>query len=248
METAALRWRVLRKAAWSPMVLVPVLFGAWALATGVLMGSPAGFFGFLGVTGVALGLGLAAARFVLGGERYAQDALREAQEARYAAGETKLNQVERRLEKTRDTRTFQDIRMLRALRRRLLGAVETGAFAVPPEVVSMSEQMYRSCVESLEHSAVLWETARKMATQAARDELMAKREALLQEVSRSVYQLAQTVDALQAAPLQRDTGQELGRIRQELDTNLQVARRVEARMQALERELGGRSRGEVLDA
>jgi hypothetical protein len=239
MDPAALRNKVLVKALRSPVVILPTLLGTWALATAALLGDVTGFFGFLGLTGLVLGVGSGVTRLMLGSSRYATEAVQEVRQAKIEAGEERLRAVERRLEKTREPAVFEDIRLLRQLRRRVIDAVESKAFPVPPEIVSQGEQLYRSCVDSLERSAALWETARNMATAEARDDLMQKRQVMLEEVGRSVHQWARTIDAMEAAPLKRGAD-DLSQLRDEMSANVEVARRVEERMGELERDLSGR--------
>jgi hypothetical protein len=51
-------------------------------------------------------------------------------------------------------------------------------------------------------------------------------------------QLAKTIDGVRLLAVQKEHDQDLSRIRRELDESLDVARRVEERMQSLEVELG----------
>lgn len=245
MDADTFRKRVVVKVAKSPAVLLPTVLGAWAAAMALLLGDPASFFGFLGVTGVLAGLGIGATKLILGTESVAAEVMEEARDAKRKADEDRLDAVERRLEKTRDPRTFSDIRLLRQLYKRHADAVDNAKFHVPADVAAMSEQIYHSCVDALERSAALWETAQAMATRQARGELMEKRQQVLDEVAQSVQQWALTLDRLQAAPLQRGDEAGLARLREELDMGLQVARRVEQRMHDLERDLTPRDRAAV---
>jgi predicted nuclease with TOPRIM domain len=101
-------------------------------------------------------------------------------------------------------------------------------------------ELYRACLVSLERSVDLHEAARDMETDPARDELLAQREELLEEIRRSEAHLGATLDRLQAAQLSReDPGDDLARMREELDAGLAVARRVQRRMDELDRALRG---------
>ena len=245
MERERFRRRVMVRAVGSPWVYLPAGLGVWLLATAALLGNLTGLFALLGLAGLALGAGVAATRLLRGTERLAAEVMQEEQDAKREAVLARLKEVERRLEKTRDVKTFEAIRLLRSQRTRLLEAVEMERFSVPPALVSSSEELYRSCVDSLERSAVLWETAREMATPEARQGLMDKRAGLVDEVRRSVGQWAAALDRLQSAPLEREREASLRRVRDELDAELAVARRVEARMRDLERETG--AMGERID-
>jgi hypothetical protein len=78
-----------------------------------------------------------------------------------------------------------------------------------------------------------------MRTKEARDAALGQRERLVEEIRQSVVQLARTIDGVRSLTVQKEHEHDLSRIRQELDESLDVARRVEERMQSLEVELGG---------
>ena len=107
---------------------------------------------------------------------------------------------------------------------------------------SKIRELLRSSLHSLERSAELYETKQRVVTQEARQQVRGARESLLNEVSASVDQIIQTLDGLYIRVLSRDKpATDLSRMRQELDTSLEVARRVEERVASLEYDLKGPS-------
>jgi hypothetical protein len=111
------------------------------------------------------------------------------------------------------------------------------------ELADKAEELYTSCVTTLERSFELYQAAQGMATSEARDELLRSRDALVGEVVQSVDHLGGTVDYLQSAGLAGGADEtNLGRIRDELETGLEVARRVSERVSRLEQDLAERER------
>jgi hypothetical protein len=77
-----------------------------------------------------------------------------------------------------------------------------------------------------------------MLTSDGRQRVLESREELLGELDQGLEQLGRTFDELYASSIERDrSGEELARIRQELDTGLEVAQRIEARMSQFEETL-----------
>ena len=106
-----------------------------------------------------------------------------------------------------------------------------------PEVKEKTGQLYRSCLASLERSLVLRDAALEMMTESARRNLFKSREALIGEVGTTIRHLAATLDFLQTAKLEKDDDLHRARMWEELDFGLEVARRVEDRMNDLEQSL-----------
>jgi hypothetical protein len=152
-----------------------------------------------------------------------------------------LDELERRLRTENDPRPRQSLAQLRLLCERL-HSPETWATTFDadllPEIRERAEQLYRSCLTSLERTCALWGAAQKMLTPAGRQRVLDSREELIVELERGLEQLGRTLDQLYASAIERDrTGEDLARIRQELDTGLEVAERIEARMTQFEETL-----------
>jgi len=84
----------------------------------------------------------------------------------------------------------------------------------------------------------LRDAAHGMRTADGQRSLFESRERLLEEINQSIRQLAGTLDNVKALALAQTPAHDLARLRQELTASLDVARKVEERMQSLEAELG----------
>jgi hypothetical protein len=150
--------------------------------------------------------------------------------------------LQEKLSRDEDERTDVSLTKLRRLHKRLhrdglLNASVDAIFYL--EIRDKVEQLYLSCLTTLERTFEFWRTAAEMATTEARQEVLRQREQLISEVDSSVGHLEATVDQLQAKQLQNGSGErELQQVRQELDMGLQVARQVEARLTEFEEGLG----------
>jgi len=202
-------------------------------------GAPVGFLAFLGLTGILAGIGMAATRWVFGFEAISQTAMAEMQGENQRSQTVNLDRLEQDLKVDRDSRTAQSVQDLRRLYRRLDKAGVMGNQTdcpVLPEIKAKAEQLYQSCLDSLARTLEFWRAAQEMATQEGRKQMLDARESLIAEVGKSVYHLGKTVDHLQASMLKRDRQDDsLARMRQELDMGLEVAQRIEQRMDQLNR-------------
>jgi hypothetical protein len=73
-----------------------------------------------------------------------------------------------------------------------------------------------------------------MRTISAREPILAQRERIVEDIYRSIRDLGNLLVALQTLSAADDTGSELSRIRNELNDNLDVARKVDARLREFE--------------
>jgi hypothetical protein len=198
---------------------------------------------FLGITGLLFGIATAVNRWKRYGPQIRRAAVEKFRDESNRNHEQFLNDLDRRVRADDDERTNQHLAMLRQLHRRMR---RVGIFGgdlpvmILPEVKEKTEQLYRSCLSSLERSLVLRDAALEMMTEAARRKLFKSREALIGEVGTTIRHLAATLDFLQTAKLEKDDDLHLERMWQELEFGLEVARRVEDRMNDLEQSLDDR--------
>ena len=107
-----------------------------------------------------------------------------------------------------------------------------------PELRENAEQLYQSCVSSLDRTSDLWQAAQEMTTDEGRQRVLESRESLIAEVGLGIHHLGATLDYLQASRLEKSPQRaQLTQIRRELETGLEIARRVEGRIDSLERSL-----------
>lgn len=243
VDASHLRSRMLYRLFAAPSVSVPLWLGAAALLAAVLTGNPTGYLGVLGLASVLFAFASAGIRWTLGHDRL-RAAANEELETEAARNHTLyLHYLWRRLRVDGDPRTRQYLEQMRRLYQRMQRAGVLGKRAdsrLSPEICEKTERLYQSCLAALERTHDYWTATRQMATAEGRREAVAAREALLAEVGRSLERLNATLDHLQAAALRReDQTEQLASIREELDEGLEVAKRVEERMEELDRSLRG---------
>ena len=223
----------------SPLVGLPIGLGVAAWASGAALG--VGFFEFLGVSGVLFGIGAGLTRLVWDNTRVIEEAAHDLRNQLERDQLRSLDELERRFvgENAPDWR--QSLDRLRVLGERLRNpetwAAQTDTELLP-EIRQRAEQLYSTCLSSLERTSVLWRAAQKMLTSEGRQRVLESRAELIGELDQGLEQLGRTFDELYASAIERDrSGEELARIRHELDTGLEVAQRIEARMSQFEETL-----------
>ncbi len=220
----------------SKSIWLPAVVGAGAL---LFVGGTAGT-----VIGAA-GLGIAAAvsiwKLTGGKQSLTELAVQDVREEFSREHFRYLRSLQRTLRKDKDPRTGQSLRDLRDLYKRMQrsGILERdGESRITAEVKEQTQQLYQSCLTSLERSFRLWETAQDMTTASQREQLMASRENVVTEVNNSIQHLGKTLDYLQAVRLEKELPEDsLPEMQQELEQGLEVARRVQQRMDELEGDL-----------
>jgi hypothetical protein len=98
------------------------------------------------------------------------------------------------------------------------------------EVRSRVRQLFNFSVRSLERTLQLGDTAKLLNIAAARKPLLAQREKIIEDIESCVKQLGTTLAGLQRLDSVNESGSDLVRLRDELDQSLQIANRVEARL------------------
>jgi hypothetical protein len=242
MDDGEFRKRVLLKIAAAPSVLLPIAAGGTALLAAWGFGQPVGLLSFLGVAGVLTGVGALATRWIFGVERATREVADEAEDEQRRMRDKEIARLERRLRRDKDPRSQQYLRRLRKMVKRF--REETAEQATIPsaqvaEITAHSDRLFRSCVASLERSLVLWRTAQKMHTESAKAATLEARERVFEEVEASIEHLARIFDGVHTLSLADDGQGRMASIREELEASLNVARRVEERMQTIRESLEG---------
>lgn len=215
---------------------VPAIVGT---ALGFLAESPLSWFGW-----AAVGVGVASVvwRMTIGGRSLTNQAISKVKQKASREHRAYLRRLQRKLRRDRDPRTGEMLRSLRDLYGRLddmeFDPQQQQTWQV--EVFGQIRNLYQSSLSALERSYELWDRANEMATDESREELLAWRDGVLQEVRQSIEQLSKTVDQVQASAMQRELPDgELSQMRSELEQGLEVARGIEQQIQNLENELQG---------
>lgn len=237
MDKQAFRRKYLLGLMAKPETLVPgalgvtILLGSWALGIG---GGAAIFAGVASLFGCG---GLFLTRVIIGDSATAAAAIEEMQTEALRERNRRLDALEEGLTHDDDPRTQEFLRELRGMARdfetvrNLDTEFDVGhAFDIAWNV----EELFRQGVESLERSLKLWQTAQGMATERLRGDMMARRERLIQDVQESLQRLGDVlVSVHELGSCDKDLGA-AARIREDLDRQLEVARRVSSRMNSLE--------------
>ncbi|MEM9417634.1 MAG: hypothetical protein AAGA25_01095 [Planctomycetota bacterium] len=224
----------------SPWVLFPSAAGFTAIMTDWAVTGDLGGLAFAGLAGLAVGAGTLVTRWLTRSDQLAELAVAEAEAEQKREHELRFKRLDQRLRADGDERTNEALEVLRELEKRLieLETHEDRNRQPPVEVGSIIRELIRSSVKSLERSAELFETQKQVVTEEARHRVQEARKELMAEVEASIDQIIRTLDGLYTLGLDRQNpAEELARMRQELDTSLNVARRVEERVADLETNL-----------
>lgn len=230
------RRRMLLNLVSSPATLAPfvagvtTLLGAWAVdATG---GMPL-------FAGTALLLGSAGSlltRFIHRRDAIALAVADELAAEELAARERKLDELERELaedDDPRDDHALHDLRKLAAAIREAGSTLRgTAEAAVASDIMLHVDELFAGSVRALERNLSLARKARSLRSPAARKPLKEERERILAEVGKTVETLSALLARMSTA--RTDDGLSLAQVRGELESTLEVARRVEERMKSFD--------------
>ena len=232
----------------SPLCLFPFLTGVTDLAVLWAFSIPSGIGIFAGIACILGAVGYFLTDLVKGNPSLTQNVLETLQRETMAEREKALDELDARLAADGDPRTEASLRDLRTMARAFeKGKSWSGVLNSPAtlDILSGVDQLFKQCVFSLENTLDLRYTASQMATPAARNPILAKRERIIKDVAESIHKLGSVLANIHLLGMD-DTSREsdLASIRKELDQNLEVARRVKQRMRTLENEVRHHNEGE----
>ncbi len=215
----------------SPLTLLPVVGGVTALlASWAIGGDPVLTFG--GLAGILGGIGMFSSRIIFGLEKMTNQAYQYVLQKQQASQQAALERLYKKLQADRDPRTERLLTQLQSLYDDLKRDVEQGKIKITAhQVLDGVDNVFQVCVDYLDRSFRLWETAGRMKG-AAREQVLRQREELIAEVARSCDHLEQTINQLNETATERDKS-DLAQLRAELDETIRVARRAEERAEAL---------------
>jgi hypothetical protein len=215
----------------SPWTVLPLAGGlsAWMLSWGI---GGSDLLNLLGLGGVLGGLGMLASRLIFQVETITQKAFHYASEKQQRDREAALDALDERLRTDNDERTERYLQELRRLYQVFQDQARKGKITGSTRhILANVEQLFQACVRQLEQSYELWRQAEQLSGR-ARKSLLADRDAIVEEVSTSVQQLARSVEQLHLFQV-KHSETELARLRDELDESMRIARRAEERMATL---------------
>lgn len=211
----------------APSTLLTVVGGLTALlASWGLGGEPVLTFG--GVAAVLTGAGIFATRVIFGLDQMTEAAHEHLQQQNQASRDAALADLDRRLTTDNDPRTQHALRKLRHLHEQFQTSMQGGSAIGTYDVQDKVGLMFQVCVDQLEHSYHLWQTAAGL-DGIPRQRIMNQREQLIQEVELTVQHIASAVQQYEGLKSFEKTS-DLARLRGELDESLRAARSAERRM------------------
>lgn len=228
------RKKVLWDLVLSPLTVLPVLAGVGAGAWSWATGGPS-WLTITAATSVAGGLSILGLRSIFSVDRLTKEAYRELHEEQRKRQEKQLDRLRSRLRGDEDPRTQTYLRDLRGLYESFVEDVEDGTLARRAGIVLDDvDNLFRAAVKHLEHSYDLWKTASRLSGD-SEENLMAEREQVIQEVKETIEHLSTAIEQFHAFRVDENET-ELEKLRDELDQTMQVARRAEQRVAALDDE------------
>lgn len=247
MDKRAYRRRVLLNLLTRPLTLIPLVGGTSLLLAGWAAGQRAGVVLFAGVLGVLAGAGKFLSSVFLGGGKTADrvfDTMKaEAQQKREQA----LDDLVHRLQHDGDPRTeraLSDLRTLVAMYGEDTDWTDHLNSRTGFDLLRGISSLFDTSVGYLEKSLTLKLAADRLQTEETRRSLAERREVLIEEVQKSIKHLGEVLGSVQHVGAHGDRGGRLGQLREELDANLEIARRVEERMAGWEADVPGLARRE----
>lgn len=217
-----------------PLVIAPSVLGVsactavWALN----WPSPIGWFSL--AAGALGSFGIYVTRLLLDNGKTARAVLAEHEEGELRATESALDDLDRRLAAgDKDPRPEAALRDMRALVHAFddfIAKADSPNTHVVIEVRSRVRQLFSFSVRSLERTIQLGDTAKLLNIAAARQPLLEQREKIIADLEGCVKQFGDTLAALQRLDAGDHSSSALNRMRDELDQSLQIAGRVEERL------------------
>ena len=237
MNEGQIRRRIFLRLLGHPLVIAPSVLGATAWTAIWALSLPSGLGLFAGLAGILGSAGVYLTRLILDDGKTARDVLADEELGEQRAAQAVLDDLDRRLVAAdSDPRPETALRDMRALLRAFDEfAGKTDSLNAPAviEVRSPVQQIFNQTVRSLEQTLRLGDTAKQLSMAAARTPLLQQRENIIADVEACTKQLGDTVAALQTLGSSARSNNELSRLRDELDQSLQIASRVEDRLNSL---------------
>jgi hypothetical protein len=237
MNEDQIRRRVFLRLLGHPGVIAPFLLGITACTAAWALDWPSALAWFALGAGVAGTFGAYLTRLIFDNGRTAQAVITDLQQREQRTLQASLDELDRRLVSSdNDPRPEAALRDLRALVFAFDEFAEkTDSLHAPAvlDVRSRVRQIFDSSVRSLEQTLQLGDTAKILHLPEARQPLLAQRESIIADIQAGIRQLGDTLAALQRLGSGAQSSRELARLREELDQSLQIAGRVEERLNSL---------------
>jgi hypothetical protein len=237
MNEGQIRRKVFLRLLGHPVVLAPLVLGVSACTAVWAFNWPSGLGWFATAAGALASAGAYLTRLILDNGKTARAVITEMEHRDQQAIQSALDELDRRLcASDSDPRPETALRDLRALVRAFDEFADKTDSLHSPAVIdvrSRVQQIFDSSVRSLEQTLQLGDTAKILHLPEARKPLLEQREKIIADIQAGIKQLGDTLAALQRLGTGSQSTRELSRLRDELDQSLQIASRVEDRLNSL---------------
>ena len=237
MNDGEVRKKIFLRLLGHPLVIAPSVLGVTAWTAMWALSLPSGLGLFAGLAGVLGSGGVYLTRILMDDGKTARAVIAEEEQQEQKAAQAALDDLDRRLvEADDDPRPETALRDMRALVSAFDEFAEKADSVHAPAVIeirSRVQQIFEQTVRSLEQTLRLGETAKQLSLAAARKPLLQQRDKIIEEVEACTKQLGHTLAALQRFGSRDGSSNELSQLRDGLDQSLQIAGRVEDRLNSL---------------
>ena len=226
--------RVLIKYASSPLTLVPALVGITTLVGSWAVDAVTGMTLFAGSAMLLISGGNFLTSIVAGSGSVEKQVVEEIREEENEVKEESIKTLKAILISDGDRRTEDALDDLIEL----VNILKNGNWSESInsvtifDIMSKIDELYDGCINSLKKSFELWEVSQKLKSEKARENILTKREEIIEDVLESINKLGELHGNL--VEFNRDSSEKnLVNLRKELDTNLEIAKNVESKMKSL---------------
>lgn len=233
MNLKELKRKVMIDTLLTPTTLVLGTIGAVGLLFGWALSSAATVVvGVLGLLGAA---GTSVTSFFSNFDEMADRAVKAYKLQEIQEKETALDELDANLKKDRDPRDQTYLREIRAVYKTFLKDIAEGKYCdyVTNDTLKQLEEMFQAVVASLKYSYDLWEDSNE-ASGDVRKRILQEREHVITEVGASVERMTASISNIRALSF-KSKKEDLRDMRDRLKDNLEIARRTQERVQALEK-------------
>lgn len=222
------------------LLVTPVTCGLQAIGTSLFfIGWAFGLTPLIHFTGLVCclaGFLIVANRFIFNYEEIGVKALKKLQDKVLVERDKELDVLDEKLTRDRDPRDQTYLRNLRALYKSFQEDLRKGNVSeyVPAETIEQIGKLFDACVGSLEQSFRLWENSRDLENSDFKKKVLEERNRIIEEVGKTVETVSETINQVRSMSLGSE-GQDLAKMRSQLADGIEIARRTEKRVQAMER-------------
>ena len=214
-----LRKRILLELFVTPVTMIPLALGFTCFALSYVFG---GVLAFLGFAAMALGFGALITNVVFNLKSISQRALKQWRSAEKQKQNQKLDSLDAKLRKTKETDDENHLRNLRELYQAFCDDTSAGRISehTPPDMLSQIDEIFNACIHSLENSYELFKMAKRMRGDLKKG-LQTQRMGMIDDVGESVSEMSRAINEVRSLKL-KSKSDDLQRVRDSLSRSLRV--------------------------